>query len=140
MIDSAMALRRHDLRDFALRLHARLGQGNGAGARADLDTLEVMLRRQAPGLPAAVAYGMAMQILVDARLGDSSAARSRLAQLNRRYPAGTIHSRLVLLCLAAAHVSLGGAERERGLALLDRIPNLRRDALVAPIWDPGTPN
>jgi eukaryotic-like serine/threonine-protein kinase len=136
MIDSAMALRRHDLRDFALRLHARLGLGDSAGARADLDTLSTMLRTQWKGDPVAAAFGTTMHVLVDARLGDSTAARRRVAELDRRVPVATTRSRLALLCLAAAHVALGGVEQERGLALLERIPGLRRDGLRDPVWDP----
>jgi TolB-like protein/tetratricopeptide (TPR) repeat protein len=136
MIDSAMALRRHDPRDFALRLHARLGQGAGPGARADLDTVGRMLRERFPADPAAAAYVATMHILVDAHFGDSTAARSQLAALDRRYPIATTRSRTVLLCLAAAHVALGGAERERGLSLLDRVPGLNRGGLRDPVWDP----
>ncbi|HEY7193071.1 MAG TPA: protein kinase [Gemmatimonadales bacterium] len=135
MIDSAMTLGRHDLRDFALRLHTRLAQGDGPGTRRDLDTVTAMLRPLTT-VPTAAAYGTTMQIIVDLRLGDSSAARRRLAALDRRFGVTTTQSRLVLLCLAAAHAALGGAERERGLALLDRIPDLRREALIAPVWDP----
>jgi len=138
MIDSAMALRRHDLRDFALRLHARLGQRNGAGARADLDTLDAMVRRQFSAVPLAAAYSATMHVLVDARLGDSTAARHGLAQLNARY-ATAPQSPLLLLCLAAAHVAVGGAERERGLVFLDRIPELRRGGLTDPVWDDMSP-
>jgi TolB-like protein/tetratricopeptide (TPR) repeat protein len=137
MIDSAMGLGRHDSRDFALRLHARLARGDGPGARRDLDTLGAMLQRQGyAAVPAAAAYRATMRIIVEARLRDSTAARRRLAELDRRFPAAARQSRLVLLCLAAAHAALGGMERERGLALLDQIPNLRREALGAPVWDP----
>ena len=76
-----------------------------------------------------------MHIVVSAWLGDSATARRGLVALDRQYPAATTESRLVLLCLAAGHATLGGAERERGLALLDRIPRLRRDVLAAPFWD-----
>ena len=136
MLDSAIALRRHDERDFALRMHARLGRGDAAGARADLDTVARMVQAQAPADPAAAAYVATMHILVDARFGDSATARRRLAVLDRRNPVAATRSRIVLLCLAAAHVALGGAERERGFALLRRVPNLRRDALRDPVWDP----
>jgi TolB-like protein len=134
MIDSALALRRHDARDFALRLHARLALENEAGARADLDTVGVMLRAQSD--PATTAYVATMRILVNAHFGDSTAARTQLAALVRRFPPRATRSRIVLLCLAAAHVALGGAERARGLALLTSIPDLRRQALADPIWDP----
>jgi eukaryotic-like serine/threonine-protein kinase len=138
MIDSAMALRRHDPRDFALRLQARLGQGSGLGARADLDTVGRMFRTRFPADPASAAYVAMLHILVDAHLGDSTAARRQLAEMDRRYPAATTRSRIVQLCLAAAHIALGGAERERGLSLLDRIPGLNRDGLRGPVWDPVT--
>ena len=135
MIDSAMALRRHDLRDFGLRLHARLGRRDSLGARADLDTLVAMVQREWSGVAAAAVYSTTMRILVDSRLGDSVSARRRLAQLKAGSSKAGTESRLVLLCLAAAHVAVGGAERERGLAMLDRIPGLRRAALTDPLWD-----
>lgn len=135
MIDSAMALRRRDPRDFALRLHARLGMGDLAGARADLDTLEAMVRRQWSGVAAAAVYSATMRILVDTRLGDSSAARRGLDRLRARYAAVSTQSHVVQLCLAAAHVAVGGAEREHGLAMLARIPDLKRSTLTDPLWD-----
>jgi serine/threonine-protein kinase len=135
MIDSAMSLRRHDVRDFSLRLHARLGQGDGAGTRSDLDTLDAMVRGRWSGVEAAAVYNTTMHVVVNAHLGDSTAARRGLEQLKARYPAGASESRLILLCLAAAHVAVGGPERERGRALLDRIPDLRRAALTDPVWD-----
>ena len=139
MIDSAMALRRRELRDYALRLHARLGEGDRAGARADLDTVEAMVRQQLSTVPAAVAYSATMRILVDARLGDSTAAHRGLTQLRSRYPVAATQSRLVLFCLAAAHVVVGGEERARGLSLLNSIPELRRKSLTDPVWDGVVP-
>jgi hypothetical protein len=136
LIDSAMALRRHDQRDFALRLHARLGLDDTAGARADLDTVSLMARMHGPSTPTASACDATLHILVDARFGDTTAAARRLAALEQRFPAPATQSRNVQLCLAAARIAVGGGACARGLALLARIPDLRRDALRDPLWDP----
>ncbi|HEY6059067.1 MAG TPA: protein kinase [Gemmatimonadales bacterium] len=135
MLDSAIALGRRDPPVFALRFHTRLGQGDLAGARADLDTIGRFLVARSAGDPLVATYLVAMRATVAARGGDSAAARTALRALLTRRPAPLMQSRVERLCLAAAYLAAG--ERESAVAILERLPSGNWDSdRLDPVWDP----
>jgi tetratricopeptide (TPR) repeat protein len=133
MLDSAIGLGRRDPSVFALRMHARLGSGDRAGALADLDTIGRLLEIRGLKNPVTTIYRGAMRVLLTSRSGDSAAARIALAQLTRRYPPGAQQSQIAILSLAAAFAATG--EGEQSLALLNRLPRLHWWGLQDPVWD-----
>jgi hypothetical protein len=135
MLDSAIALGRHDQSVRALRLHARLGRGDVKGAQADLDTLAQLVARRVPAPETRLGhvYLASMRGIVAARRGDSSAVRSALRSVEGAL-GGAPRSRNETLCLAAAYVVAG--ERARAIDLLAGLPRGDWFGLVDEVWDP----
>ncbi len=136
ILDSAIALGRHDVLVHSTRLLARAVLGDTTGARADLDSIGGMLQSSLETDSIADAYYRAMQVLVAARRGDSLTARRELDALLRRHPPEGIQLGTMLAYLAVAHVAVG--DREQSLILLLRVPRTTALSigLASPLWDP----
>jgi TolB-like protein len=133
MLDSAIALRRRDRSVFSSRMKARLERGDVAGARADLDTLGRLLAARWPADSASAVYHASMTVVLEARRGDSTAARTRLAALIRRHPLATLSSPIMSLSLAAAHIAVGA--HDQGLTLLEATRSVSWRGLQDALWD-----
>jgi proline iminopeptidase len=135
MLDSAIALGRHDLSVHSLRLQAKLALGDGAGARTELEVVGRLLGERPPDDSIADVFSRSMRVLVEAQSGDSTAARSGLDTLLGRYPPESIEVGTMLVNLAAALVAVGAFDR--GLAVLERVPPSQlRLSIQNPLWDP----
>lgn len=135
MVDSAIALGRRDVSVRSLRMQAALAQGDVPSATAELDTIGTILG----GPPiedtlAAVFYG-SMRVVVAARLGDTTVARTRLHSLLARYPPESVHLPNVFVCLAAAHIAV--RLNDQGITLLERASPAHWGlwGLQSPLWD-----
>jgi serine/threonine-protein kinase len=136
MMDSAIALGRRDLSAYGLRLEARLGRGDVAGALADLAEVDRLTGTDS----VAAVYGAAMRIAVDVLRNALQVARARADSLLRRFPPARVQRPSMLIGMAAALVTVG--ETDQGLDLLDRAvkptgfqwPGQLGNAL----WDPIT--
>src|SRR5439155_19863957 len=71
--------------------------------------------------------------VLDARRGDSTAARTRLAALIRRHPLATLRSPIMSLSLAAAHIAVGA--HDQGLTLLEGTRSVSWRGLQDALWD-----
>jgi TolB-like protein len=136
VLDSAIALGRHDLTVYSPRLLARIALRDTAGARADLDYIEGLLRPSLESDSVADVFYRAMHIVVVAQRGDSTAARLELDSLLRRHPPDGIQLGTMLAYVAVAHLAVG--DPEHGLVLLLRVPRTTALSigLSNPVWDP----
>jgi len=136
ILDSAIALGRHDLTVYSPRLLARIVLRDTAGARMDLDYVGGLLRPSLESDSIADVFYRAMQVVVAALRGDSTAARQELDSLLRRHPPDGIQLGTMLAYLAVAHLAVG--DREHGLVLLLRVPRTTALSigLSNPVWDP----
>jgi TolB-like protein len=135
MLDSAIALGRHDVSVHSLRIHARLAAGDIPGARADFAIVARMLAPTLPMDSVADVIHRSLEIIIDARAGDTSVARDRLDSMLSRHPPSNIQIGTMLVHIAAALVAVHSADQ--GLALLERIsPAQLWFAIRNPLWDP----
>jgi len=102
----------------------------------DLDYVGGLLRPSLESDSIADVFYRAMQIVVAALRGDSTAARQELDSLLRRHPPDGIQLGTMLAYLAVAHLAVG--DREHGLVLLLRVPRTTALSigLSNPVWDP----
>ena len=136
MLDSAIALGRHDPSVYSLRIVARLASGDHAGARADLLVFGELLGRMLPADSMADVVYRSLGVITHARAGDSSAARAGFDSLVRLHSPDHLNDGNPMLAnLAAASVAVGAVDD--GLALLERIPPRQLwFAIQNPFWDP----
>ncbi|MFN0179032.1 MAG: protein kinase domain-containing protein [Gemmatimonadales bacterium] len=130
-LDSAIALGRRDLSVYGLRTEARIARGDGAGARADLETVARLVTDSV----SAVYHGY-LEIAGAARMGDSGTARALADSLLRRFPPTATRRHSIWFGLAAALVTVGSTDR--GVALLEQAIARGDDLRVTrnPVWDP----
>ena len=136
LLDSAIALGRHDVSVHSLRLLARILMRDSSGARADLSVVAGLLQPSLASDSIADVFLRSMQVIVAASGGDSAAAHLRLDSLTQRHPSTDVRLGTMLAYVASAHAAVG--DHERSLALLQRLP--RNTALWIglrnPLWDP----
>ena len=132
MLDSAYALGRRDMSVHGLRMQARLSRGDTGGALEDLAVLHTTANDSV-----AKAFVAMMQIVVDARRGDSLVAKARADSLRRHYTESKTTRRSIATYLAGGLIAVG--DIDRGLDLLDRMPGTSTylGRLRSPIWDPA---
>lgn len=135
MLDSAIALGRHDVSVHSLRLQARLAQRDTAGALLDLQYIGQQLQPTLSSDSIADVYYRSMRVVVMAQRGDSAAAIRSLDSLLHRYPSDQVRLGTMLMHLALAHVAVGAVDQ--GLALLQRVPRNPGlwIGLMNPVWD-----
>jgi tetratricopeptide (TPR) repeat protein len=129
--DSAVALGKRGLKGVGPRAEYKLAAGDLVGAAADIEAVAAMVTDSV----SAVYHGY-LEVSLAARRGDSSLARTRVAELVRRYPAERTARRSIRLGLAAALVTVG--DFDRALDLLEHAvgPGTYIRLSSNPVWDP----